>query len=258
MNDVWQGPSWSTIEYSGTWKATHYTVKRAYSPHVVTALPSNCSSSLPTLGSVPRPCVAVSPTAATTVQFYTTLDGNHSGGMSKVIVELWAWAAGHTNKVAGASVGPLHSWSFSKALSKQESVLAGYESVETLLQGHSGADVFLRIREANPALPTAPDTFHFFSEIKDANLAPTSARITEVKLNASDTFSATVTVQTDSVEAFLCVDLTSTDIVGFFDDNNFMMLPGDRVLTFTSREPLSSVKELQNALVIRTVNNIAK
>ena len=63
---------------------------------------------------------------------------------------------------------------------------------------------------------------------------------------------------TDSVEAFLCVDLTSTDIVGFFDDNNFMMLPGDRVLTFTSREPLSSVKELQNALVIRTVNNIAK
>ena len=35
LNDIWQGPSWSTIEYSGIWKMSHYFVKRAFQPIVV-------------------------------------------------------------------------------------------------------------------------------------------------------------------------------------------------------------------------------
>lgn len=32
LNDVWPGPSWSSIEYGGKWKLLHYTEKRAYEP----------------------------------------------------------------------------------------------------------------------------------------------------------------------------------------------------------------------------------
>ncbi|CAM9749707.1 unnamed protein product, partial [Hapterophycus canaliculatus] len=31
LADTWQGPSWSTIEYDGSWKVSHHMVKRAFS-----------------------------------------------------------------------------------------------------------------------------------------------------------------------------------------------------------------------------------
>jgi beta-mannosidase len=35
LNDVWAGPSWSTVDHLGTWKAAMYEVKRAYAPLVL-------------------------------------------------------------------------------------------------------------------------------------------------------------------------------------------------------------------------------
>jgi beta-mannosidase len=35
LNDTWPGPSWSTIDYFGQWKASHYFVKRAFAPVVI-------------------------------------------------------------------------------------------------------------------------------------------------------------------------------------------------------------------------------
>lgn len=32
LNDIWQGPSWSSIEYSGRWRLTHSAVQRSYAP----------------------------------------------------------------------------------------------------------------------------------------------------------------------------------------------------------------------------------
>lgn len=34
MNDIWQGPSWASMEFGGRWKPLHYTVRRAYAPIV--------------------------------------------------------------------------------------------------------------------------------------------------------------------------------------------------------------------------------
>jgi beta-mannosidase len=256
LNDVWPGPSWSSIEFSGMWKATHYTVKRAYSAHVVSALPCNASPGV--LGGAGRALTPVSASAATVVQFYTTSDvvsKSATDVVSKVVVELWPWSgakpepATHQNSPA-----PLRSWTYSAALpSGGSSVVAGSEAVNTLLDGHAPEEVFLRIWEANTvSAPPAPDAFYFFGQVKDAHLSAPNATVSAVKL--SDPHTAVVKVHTDAVAVFLCVE--TADIVGFFDDNNFVMLPGDRVLTFTSRQPMQSLRQLQNALSVRTVNDI--
>ncbi|KAF9258872.1 glycoside hydrolase family 2 protein [Marasmius fiardii PR-910] len=35
LNDIWQGVSWSSVEYSGRWKVLHYGLVRAYSPVII-------------------------------------------------------------------------------------------------------------------------------------------------------------------------------------------------------------------------------
>lgn len=37
LNDIWQAPSWASIEYGGRWKLLHYHMKRAFAPFAVTA-----------------------------------------------------------------------------------------------------------------------------------------------------------------------------------------------------------------------------
>merc|ERR1712166_1411060 len=32
LNDIWQGPSWSSMEHSGRWRLTHNAVRRAFEP----------------------------------------------------------------------------------------------------------------------------------------------------------------------------------------------------------------------------------
>lgn len=32
LNDIWQGPSWSSLEYNGNWKMLHYFAQRFYAP----------------------------------------------------------------------------------------------------------------------------------------------------------------------------------------------------------------------------------
>jgi hypothetical protein len=35
LNDIWQGSSWSSVEYSGRWKSLHYVAKREFAPFIV-------------------------------------------------------------------------------------------------------------------------------------------------------------------------------------------------------------------------------
>lgn len=37
LNDIWQGPSWSSIEYGGKWKMLHYYVTKFFAPSIVSA-----------------------------------------------------------------------------------------------------------------------------------------------------------------------------------------------------------------------------
>ncbi|RLN52524.1 hypothetical protein BBJ28_00022544, partial [Nothophytophthora sp. Chile5] len=35
LNDIWQGSSWSSVEYSGRWKSLHYVAKREFAPLIL-------------------------------------------------------------------------------------------------------------------------------------------------------------------------------------------------------------------------------
>jgi len=41
LNDCWPGISWSTLDYYGNWKASHYEVKKSFEPLILTAIEQN-------------------------------------------------------------------------------------------------------------------------------------------------------------------------------------------------------------------------
>lgn len=41
IDDCWPAPSWSSTDYCGRWKASHYMMKRVYAPVLVSALPKD-------------------------------------------------------------------------------------------------------------------------------------------------------------------------------------------------------------------------
>merc|ERR1719230_370445 len=41
LNDIWQGPSWSSIEHSGRWRLTHSAVQRSFEPLAASLLLQN-------------------------------------------------------------------------------------------------------------------------------------------------------------------------------------------------------------------------
>ena len=52
LNDIWPGPSWSTLEYDGTWKPAHYHLKRIFAGE--TSFPARAGiSPLPNLKDIP-------------------------------------------------------------------------------------------------------------------------------------------------------------------------------------------------------------
>ncbi|MBP5636564.1 MAG: glycoside hydrolase family 2 protein, partial [Bacteroidales bacterium] len=52
LNDIWPGPSWSTLEYDGTWKPAHYHLKRIFASE--TSFPARPGiSPLPNLKDIP-------------------------------------------------------------------------------------------------------------------------------------------------------------------------------------------------------------
>ncbi|KAL0476295.1 beta-mannosidase [Acrasis kona] len=41
LNDVWSGPTWSSVDHGGNWKALHYAVKKFFAPIIITSSLNN-------------------------------------------------------------------------------------------------------------------------------------------------------------------------------------------------------------------------
>lgn len=50
LNDIWQGTSWSSIEFSGRWKSLHYFVKREFAPFMLSVHQPYASSAVEVYG----------------------------------------------------------------------------------------------------------------------------------------------------------------------------------------------------------------
>ena len=199
LNDIWPGPSWSTIEFDGTPKLAHHAVARVFAPTLVSAVEA------------PPGMLSVHVTSDQTKAQEGTLT-----------VELFAWADAPAKSLATRAIEA----SVPALTSKRVYVL----SLEELLGGAQTTRnaSFVRLRFGGV------EAFHWLAPMKDALLPRASVRVVGTAVLAADT--ASVTLRADRTAAF--VSLSSLHVAGAFGDGVFPLLAGEeRNVSFTARTP---------------------
>ncbi|CAH0479250.1 unnamed protein product [Peronospora belbahrii] len=214
LNDIWQGSSWSSIEYSGRWKSLHYVAKREFAPFIISLYELRDSK---------------------TVQVHGVSDVNQKLRVD-VVYELRRTNCG----------------SLVKSINRQAIEIAALESrlideldVDTILN-HNGTfchstSCYLHVRcvakSSDPGSDltrVCEDTHHFFAPFKHLKLGWGDVSVhSVVKMETDNAIAFSVQlVSTDFVAFFVEIDVL--DVLGYWSSNSFLMLGNStKTLNFT-------------------------
>jgi len=243
MNDIWQGPSWSSMEYDGRWRVVQYAVQRAYAPLLISAYEKNHEEQ--------------------TVHVHLTSD-------SVAAIEGHTLRA-HLHRWAATDDTPLLSWSFTvdlPALGSKE--VAAIDTTDFLSDngpsslprrrpheyGICSRDAcFLRFEllDAHGQLAAEP-SFHWLTTLGSAQLPAPTQKLEGVEITGDST--ADVTVSSVSTSVFVLLETVGGPLwAGKFSQNAFTLLPGERrTVTFTARHGTQiDMTQLRQKLKLRSL-----
>ncbi|XP_054259027.1 beta-mannosidase isoform X2 [Macrosteles quadrilineatus] len=229
LNDVWQAPSWSSIEFSGKWKMLHYFAVDFFSP------------------------VLVSPSrdALNELHVFVISDLKLHTAMSLVMrLSVYNWhslqpvfSQQYHFMMLGAGVVEVGSWDISHFLQSIEGCNKGGKPVNNCFFHFS-------VLPNNSSSSLGPDNFYFPVPLHSVN-SPSKAnvQVSEIKsLKSNSEF--IVTVVTDSVALFVWLD--AVEVAGHFSHNGFLMVNNETQVTFSAKQPVTA-DTLKTALRIRSL-----
>jgi beta-mannosidase len=187
LNDCWPAASWSSIDYTGRWKALQYYARRFYSEILVSPREENGNIKVFVVSDRLQPAVA---------QLNLSLldfEGN----------TLWA-------QRQDTEIAALNSKSYSTI------------PLKTLLAGKNAKEVFL-FAEVLVDGKTVSSNKHFFEAYKALSLP--RAQISFDVVSARGGFKVTLTAD----KFARAVYLSAPSYTGFFTDNYFDLMPGQKV-----------------------------
>jgi len=242
LNDIWQGPSWSSMEWGGRWKPLQYTVRRSYSPVVVTFSGVVGSNSVELWG-VNDKLEDVSVDAQV---YLLPWDGSVGLSSDRMIFSTQTAVKGGSS----ASLGQI---------SVSSDVLSSY--------GCTSNSCFLYSISTSSEDVAIPDSWYYLTAIKDAAL-PNGGSITisDVTQVSSNVVQFLLTVDTTS--PFLFMELSDTNVksyypgvnganAGWFSDNNFLALSSvEHTLTYTSFSTPLSVEDFLSRFRVRSLLDV--
>ncbi|KAM4625009.1 beta-mannosidase [Polymixia lowei] len=221
LNDIWQAPSWSSIEFGGKWKMLHYFAQDFFSPVLPVGFEDEGS-----------------------LLIYAVSDLSEDLKL-RAVVSVHAWSElepvcrveSERALVAGGSAA---------AVFKQpvDALLAGCRSCTRL----TCLVVFHLEDDGGGRL--GPVNHHFLSSPKEARGIQASNITAKVQ---EDTTGYTITLQTASVAPFVWLDVGN--VPGRFSSNGFLMVSKNRTVGFNPWGP-TSVPELSRALTVTSLRDV--
>ncbi|XP_026972822.1 beta-mannosidase isoform X4 [Sagmatias obliquidens] len=220
LNDIWQAPSWSSLEYGGKWKMLHYFARHFFAP----LLPVGFENE--------------------DVFFIYGVSDLHSDHKMMLTVRVHTWSS--LEPVCSETTKPF-------VMKAGESALLYDKPVAELLRGCTNCTrqscvVSFYLSTARELL--SPTNYHFLSSPKEAK-GLHKANITATISQQGDTF--VFHLKTSAVAPFVWLDVGS--IPGRFSDNGFLMTEETRTVFFYPWKPTNE-SELERSFHVTSLADI--
>lgn len=226
-NDIWQAPSWSTIDYDGQWKVGHYFAARFFADPILSIVDDRNG----------------------TIVIYTVTDQLSIQQNVQLVVQMWTWNY----------FEPLRQWNSTVDVQPEGSQKV-FESSRTDLisDGFCSAEAacfltaFLVNNDDEQLQLTSTTVFYFVSWKDVVGLLNPNVKIADVVMVNSRVFEVHVT--SVAISAFTWME--AVGISGHFSDNGFLMTSPDLHVTFYAWEDGVDEDALQSSIVITNLFNI--
>jgi beta-mannosidase len=253
MNDIWQGASWSSMEWNGRWRPLHYVVKRSFAPVAVTfSGPHNYDT---TTTQMPLEIWGSNDVHTSSIDVYVTID-----------LVLWSSSQG---KLVDA---------FKLTIPASSSIKVGEIDVNDALKRHgcTAASCFIRAKshilsqKSSSSGTEIPESIHFLSPVKNSlqYLDDTASfTISDVAIRGRYAFFS-LTASATSPFVLLELDTLPEDKpssiildanVGWFSDNNFLAVGGNKYslsYEFAFDTPGITEDYFRNRLRVRSLQKV--
>ncbi|XP_071287943.1 beta-mannosidase isoform X6 [Agelaius tricolor] len=220
LNDIWQAPSWASLEYGGKWKLLHYFAQNFFAP----LLP-----------------VAYEDKGMLHIYGVSDLHEDHKVTL-RVTVHAWSslepvcTLAKEGVTVKAQSAVPIYKESICDLLGRCRNCTRESCVITFCLVGEDGLQ--------------SPRNHYFLSSLKDA------VGLEKTQLSASVSQQDDIYIfvlQTTAVAPFVTLDVGS--IKGRFSDNGFLMTEKKKTVVFYPWEP-TTVEELESSLILTSLLDV--
>uniref|UniRef100_A0A8D8RNN4 beta-mannosidase n=3 Tax=Cacopsylla melanoneura TaxID=428564 RepID=A0A8D8RNN4_9HEMI len=268
LNDVWQAPSWSSIEFSGRWKMLHFYAAKFFAPVIISPTldfisKNSPSSNFPSFSNRPSsnsssnkspsrkfsskksPSLSF-PSKELTLTLVNDLETNIVDNLM-IHVSVYTWN----------STTPIRHLSKPYTLKKACSEVAWTLPMDDLAKGYSFEEILIRASVTDSTnIPLLHDNYLFPSSLKRAVrfMKPAKVAILSVKLSSKDQY--LVHLQSSSIALFVWLELEGLDVderLVYFSDNGFHMVTEDHIITITAPNVTSQL--INDHLQIQVFNN---
>ncbi|KAL1772180.1 beta-mannosidase isoform X1 [Sigmodon hispidus] len=220
LNDIWQAPSWASLEYGGKWKMLHYFARRFFAPLLPVGFEDKG------------------------VFYVYGVSDLHTDYTTRLTVRLYRWSSlkplcslvTSSTVIKAGKTAILHKEPVSKLLKRCEGCTR--ETCVVSFRLSTGSDLF------------SPTNYHFLSSLKNAK-GLVKASITVNISQKDDLF--VFDLKTSAIAPFVWLDVGS--IPGRFSDNGFLMTEKARSVLFYPWK-LTSKSELMQAFSVTSLMDI--
>ncbi|XP_045648568.1 beta-mannosidase isoform X1 [Ursus americanus] len=220
LNDIWQAPSWASLEYGGKWKMLHYFARHFFAP----LLPVGFEDQ--------------------DVFFIYGVSDLRSDCEVKLTVRVHTWS----------SLEPLCSSETERFVLKAGTAVLLYkESVPVLLKNCGNCtrqSCVVSFYLSTDSQLVSPANYHFLSSLSES-VGLHKAHVTAIISQQGDTFA--FDLETSAVAPFVWLDVGS--IPGRFSDNGFLMTEKTRTVLFYPWKPTSK-SELEQCFRVTSLMDV--
>ncbi|XP_028251213.1 beta-mannosidase [Parambassis ranga] len=221
LNDIWQAPSWSSVEFGGKWKMLHYFAQSFFAA----VLPVGFEDS-------------------DTLLIYAVSDLGHDLKL-RAVVTVYSWA----------DLDPVCTLTSELQLVPADSAVPVFKQpVAALLAGCGHCTRLTCLLtfhlEDSSSNQQGPTNHHFLCSPRDAQGLQRPNMTAKVQQDES---SFTINLHSDSVAPFVWLDVGN--IPGRFSSNGFLMVSKNRTVSFSAWRP-TSVAELTASLTITSLRDV--